>query len=236
MKPPVDAPTSTQSRPTTSTSSASSAFRASRRRARRSAVGARPRARRPPRPARPACRARDESGEHERLRLRARLGEPALDEEHVEALPPSSCRRPPSLLRRPELVRSGYHRRRPSPSSSVRRRGVRGNRLDGVRWRCRRHAGRMMTPTRLLPATKRRARRRRSRRRTRRLAPVAQVQLHEDVRDVRLHGRLGDEGLAGDLGIRETPSDVAEDLEPSSRQVLEEAGDDAWAASGGCWT
>ena len=30
---------------------------------------------------------RDESGEHERLRLRARLGEPALDEEHVEALP-----------------------------------------------------------------------------------------------------------------------------------------------------
>ena len=28
----------------------------------------------------------DEPGEHERLRLRARLREPALDEEHVEAL------------------------------------------------------------------------------------------------------------------------------------------------------
>ena len=87
MKPPVDAPTSTQSRPATSTSSASSAFcellASARDEARRSlhlelGVVSDLLAR--------LVVAADEPGEHERLRLRARLRQPALDEQHVEAL------------------------------------------------------------------------------------------------------------------------------------------------------
>ena len=87
MKPPVEAPTSSASRPRTSTPNASSAF-ASLSPPRetygggrstlelRVLVDLRPR----------LVEARHEPGHHERLRLRAALGEAALDEQHVEPL------------------------------------------------------------------------------------------------------------------------------------------------------
>ena len=87
MKPPVEAPTSTQSRPAGSTPSPSSPCASFS----------------PPRETYGGGRstvelgvlvhlvaglvvAVDEAGDHERLRLRARLREPALDEEDVETL------------------------------------------------------------------------------------------------------------------------------------------------------
>ena len=87
MKPPVDAPTSSASRPRTSTPKASSAF-ASLSPPRETYCGA---------PLDGERRllvellarlrhARNEPGEHERLRLRPALREPSLDEEHVGAL------------------------------------------------------------------------------------------------------------------------------------------------------
>ena len=87
MKPPVDAPTSAQSRPATSTSSASRAFRSF----------SPPRETKRRRPLDVELRVlgdllaglvvpRNEAGEHERLRLGARLREAALDEKHVETL------------------------------------------------------------------------------------------------------------------------------------------------------
>ena len=87
MKPPVDAPTSRQSRPAGSTPSAS-------RRVRELVAAARDvRRRLLDRELAPLVHllaglrvAADEAGHHERLRLRAALGEPALDEEDVEAL------------------------------------------------------------------------------------------------------------------------------------------------------
>ena len=87
MKPPVEAPTSAQSRPSTSTSNASSAacelLAAARDEARRAVdlelgVLVELLAR--------LVVPRHESGENQRLRLRARLRKPALDEEDVEAL------------------------------------------------------------------------------------------------------------------------------------------------------
>ena len=60
--------------------------RACARRATRTAAARRPRAVPPRPPARPASSARDASGHHERLRLRARLGEPTLDEQDVKPL------------------------------------------------------------------------------------------------------------------------------------------------------
>ena len=88
MNPPVEAPTSRQSRPATSTPNASSACASFS----------------PPRETYGGGRstsssadvvdllaglrvARDEAGHDERLRLRAALGEAALDEQHVQALP-----------------------------------------------------------------------------------------------------------------------------------------------------
>ena len=96
MKPPVDAPMSAQSRPSTSTPSASSAFRSFS----------------PPRETYARRRVDGELGrlvhllagllvpghpprEHERLRLAPALGEPALDEQRVEPL-----LHPPRLLAR----------------------------------------------------------------------------------------------------------------------------------------
>ena len=44
------------------------------------------------------------------------------------------------------------------------------------------------------------------------LHAVAQAELHQDACDVRLHGRLGDEELLRDLGVRESAGEKTEDL------------------------
>ena len=87
MKPPVEAPTSTQSRPSTSISNASSAFR-------ELLSSARDERRRPLDAELDVLVdqlagllvARDEAGQHERLRLAPGLREAFLDQEHVEPL------------------------------------------------------------------------------------------------------------------------------------------------------
>src|SRR5215212_5016869 len=53
------------------------------------------------------------------------------------------------------------------------------------------------------------------------LYAVAQAELHEHVRDVGLDGRLADEELRGDLGVREAPRDQLEHLELARRQAGE---------------
>ena len=87
MKPPVEAPTSRQSRPAGSTPNASSAwasFSPPRETNRGPALDARARPPRPPARRPSSARARARRGQ--RLRLRAALREPALDEEDVESL------------------------------------------------------------------------------------------------------------------------------------------------------
>ena len=54
-----------------------------------------------------------------------------------------------------------------------------------------------------------------------RLDAVAEVELLEDVRDVRLHGRLADEELLPDLGVGEAVGDQAQDLELARGQLVE---------------
>ena len=54
-----------------------------------------------------------------------------------------------------------------------------------------------------------------------RLDAVAELELLEDVRDVRLHGGLADEELPADLGVREPAGDQAEHLELALRQLVE---------------
>jgi hydrogenase maturation protein HypF len=54
-----------------------------------------------------------------------------------------------------------------------------------------------------------------------RLHAVAEAELGEDVRDVRLHGRLADEELAADLVVREAARDQAEDVELALGQLAE---------------
>jgi hypothetical protein len=51
-----------------------------------------------------------------------------------------------------------------------------------------------------------------------RLDPVAQAELLQDVRDVRLHGRLADGELAADLRIGQADRDQPQDLAFSPRQ------------------
>ena len=130
MKPPVDAPTSAQSRPVTSTCSASSAFWSFS----------------PPRETKRGGRAdlehgvvsdllsrlvvtADEPGEHERLCLRARLRQSALDEHHVESLLRHEARIDDELKLHDDAARADQSRavvRRPQPhdldvSSGLRR-------------------------------------------------------------------------------------------------------------------
>ena len=54
-----------------------------------------------------------------------------------------------------------------------------------------------------------------------RLDAVAQVELLEDVRDVRLDGRLADVELLADLGVREAAGDQAEDVALALGQLVE---------------
>src|SRR5215475_9836813 len=54
-----------------------------------------------------------------------------------------------------------------------------------------------------------------------RLDAVAQIELLEDVRDVRLHGRVADVELLADLGVRQAPRDQAEHLELALGQLVE---------------
>src|SRR5919206_2396576 len=54
-----------------------------------------------------------------------------------------------------------------------------------------------------------------------RLHAVAEVELAEDARDVRLHRRLADDELLGDLRIREAARDQAQDLELARGEALQ---------------
>ena len=54
-----------------------------------------------------------------------------------------------------------------------------------------------------------------------RLDAVAEAELHQDARDVRLHRRLRDEERLRDLGVREAARDQAEHLELARGQVLQ---------------
>src|SRR4051794_18942911 len=53
------------------------------------------------------------------------------------------------------------------------------------------------------------------------LDAVAETELHQDPRDVRLHRRLGHEQLLGDLGIREAARDQSQHLLLAGGQILE---------------
>src|SRR5213080_2520886 len=53
------------------------------------------------------------------------------------------------------------------------------------------------------------------------LDPVSLAQLHQDVRDVRLHGRVAYDQLRRDLGIREAACEELQDVELARRQLLE---------------
>jgi hypothetical protein len=53
-----------------------------------------------------------------------------------------------------------------------------------------------------------------------RLYPITEEQLQQYVRDVRLHRRLGYEGVCRDLGVGETTGDVAEHLELARGQLI----------------
>src|SRR6187551_3093651 len=53
-----------------------------------------------------------------------------------------------------------------------------------------------------------------------RLDAVAQAELLEDVRDVRLHRRVADEELLADLGVRKAVRDQAKDLLLARRQLV----------------
>jgi hypothetical protein len=50
---------------------------------------------------------------------------------------------------------------------------------------------------------------------------VAQLELLEDVRDVRLDGRVADVELAADLRVREASRDQAEHAQLALRQLVE---------------
>ena len=86
VKPPVDAPTSRASRPAGSTRARRGRARACRRRARRIAAAFDDELRRVVDLLTCLLVAVDESRHHECLRLRAALGEPALDEQDIQAL------------------------------------------------------------------------------------------------------------------------------------------------------
>ncbi len=167
VKPPVEAPTSTQSRPTTSTSNASSAFCSFS----------------PPRETKRGGRSTSSAASSATCSpgLSCPGTSPASTSACACARDSASPRSTRSTSRRflfvmplrarpSALTRACPRRVSPSPPVAILELWEQERRLDAVR-RCRRHAGRMMTPTRLLPATKRRARRRRSRTRTRPLAP-----------------------------------------------------------------
>jgi hypothetical protein len=57
-----------------------------------------------------------------------------------------------------------------------------------------------------------------------RLNPIAQIQLGENVRDVCLDRRFGDEQSVGDLSIREAGCEASEDLESSLREFIHALG------------
>src|SRR5262245_15338405 len=52
-----------------------------------------------------------------------------------------------------------------------------------------------------------------------RLHAVAQIELHQHVRDVRLHGRLADEQAGGDLRVREAAGNQLQHLELACREL-----------------
>ncbi len=54
-----------------------------------------------------------------------------------------------------------------------------------------------------------------------RLYPITQSQLAEYVRDVSFYRRLGYESLLRDLGVGQTPGDVAEHLQLARGQLIE---------------
>ena len=62
------------------------------------------------------------------------------------------------------------------------------------------------------------------------LHPVAQPELHQDPGYVRLHGRLADERLLGELRIREPACEVTES---SSRGVSSSSSSDGFSAPSG---
>src|SRR5262245_15952227 len=53
------------------------------------------------------------------------------------------------------------------------------------------------------------------------LHAVTQLELGQDVRDVGLHGRLAEEELAGDLGVRAPPGHLLQDFDLPRRELLE---------------
>src|SRR6266480_3353830 len=67
------------------------------------------------------------------------------------------------------------------------------------------------------------------------LDAIAEPELPEDVRDMRLHGRLADEELLGDLRVREPARDLLQHLELAVGQ-LPTSGGGVRAASGGLRT
>jgi hypothetical protein len=51
-----------------------------------------------------------------------------------------------------------------------------------------------------------------------------EIELGEDARDVRFDGRVADDELAGDIGIREPACDKTQHLELARSQVTERRG------------
>ena len=118
VKPPVDAPTSRQSRPSSSTSSRSSAFASFAAAGDEAAAVARPRGRRPRPPGPRLVVAGDEPGQDERLRLAATLREPALDEQDVEPLLSPPGLRPSRISRHESKLSSPPAKSPQAPATS----------------------------------------------------------------------------------------------------------------------